>query len=75
MRFWRLEVPFSMPALIWNMMMSMSGGWFFVVASEAISVGNTTVTLRVSAPTSPSPSSRRTSPPSAGRLPRCSWSF
>jgi NitT/TauT family transport system permease protein len=45
MRFWRLEVPFAMPALIWNMMMSMSGGWFFVVASEAISVGNTTVTL------------------------------
>jgi NitT/TauT family transport system permease protein len=44
-RFWRLEVPFSMPALIWNMMMSMSGGWFFVVASEAISVGHTTVTL------------------------------
>jgi len=34
-----------MPPLIWNMMMSMSGGWFFVVASEAISVGNTTVTL------------------------------
>src|SRR5438045_4654644 len=45
MRFWRLEVPFGMPALIWNMMMSMSGGWFFVVAAEAISVGNTTVTL------------------------------
>ena len=45
MRFWKLEVPFAMPALVWNMMMSMSGGWFFVVASEAISVGNTTVTL------------------------------
>src|SRR6185437_1615857 len=45
MRFWRLEVPFAMPSLIWNMMMSMSGGWFFVVASEAISVGHTTVTL------------------------------
>jgi NitT/TauT family transport system permease protein len=45
MRFWRLEVPFAMPALVWNMMMSMSGGWFFVVASEAISVGNTTVNL------------------------------
>jgi len=43
--FWRLEVPFAMPALVWNMMMSMSGGWFFVVASEAISVGHTTVTL------------------------------
>jgi len=45
LRFWRLEVPFAMPALIWNMMMSMSGGWFFVVAAEAISVGHTTVTL------------------------------
>ncbi len=45
MRFWQLEVPFAMPALIWNMMMSMSGGWFFVVASEAISVGNTAVAL------------------------------
>ena len=45
MRFWRLELPFAMPALIWNMMMSMSGGWFFVVAAEAISVGHTTVTL------------------------------
>src|SRR5262245_4477384 len=45
MRFWRLDAPFAMPALIWNMMMSMSGGWFFVVAAEAISVGDTTVTL------------------------------
>src|SRR6478672_6495233 len=45
MRFWRLEVPFAVPGLIWNMMMSMSGGWFFVVASEAISVGKTTITL------------------------------
>ncbi|MBN3765406.1 ABC transporter permease subunit [Burkholderia sp. Ac-20365] len=44
-RFWKLEVPFSMPGLIWNMMMSMSGGWFFVVASEAITVGNHTITL------------------------------
>jgi NitT/TauT family transport system permease protein len=44
-RFWRLDVPFAMPQLIWNMMMSMSGSWFFVVASEAITVGNTTVTL------------------------------
>jgi NitT/TauT family transport system permease protein len=34
-----------MPGLIWNMMMSMSGGWFFVVASEAITVGNQTITL------------------------------
>src|SRR5271163_2864606 len=45
MSFWRLDVPFAMPQLIWNMMMSMSGSWFFVVAAEAISVGNTTITL------------------------------
>src|ERR1700719_475081 len=45
MRFWQLEVPFGMPGLVWNMMMSMSGGWFFVVASESISVGHTTVAL------------------------------
>jgi NitT/TauT family transport system permease protein len=45
MQFWRVEVPFAMPQLIWNMMVSMSGSWFFVVASEAITVGNTTITL------------------------------
>ncbi|MGK6320912.1 ABC transporter permease [Sphingomonas sp. DT-204] len=44
-RFLRLELPFATPALVWNAMMSMSGGWFFVVASEAITVGNTTVAL------------------------------
>ncbi|PVM88386.1 sulfonate ABC transporter permease [Caulobacter radicis] len=44
-RFTRLELPFATPSLVWNVMMSMSGGWFFVVASEAITVGDTTVTL------------------------------
>ncbi|MDY7561084.1 ABC transporter permease subunit [Pseudomonas sp. 10B1] len=44
-KFWKLDVPFAMPGLIWNMMMSMSGGWFFVVASEAITVGDKTITL------------------------------
>jgi len=44
-RFWRLEAPFATPNLIWNAMMSVSGGWFFVVASEAITVGKTAVTL------------------------------
>ena len=44
-RFWRLEVPFAMPGLVWNMMMSMSGGWFFVVASEAIAVGSINIAL------------------------------
>src|SRR5262249_51876381 len=31
--------------LLWNTMMSMSGSWFFVVASEAISVANQNITL------------------------------
>ncbi len=44
-RFIRLDLPFATPALVWNAMMSMSGGWFFVVASEAISVGNTQIML------------------------------
>jgi NitT/TauT family transport system permease protein len=44
-RFWRLELPFAMPGLLWNMMMSMSGGWFFVVASEAISVSGQSIKL------------------------------
>jgi NitT/TauT family transport system permease protein len=44
-RFWRLEVPFAVPGLLWNTMMSMSGGWFFVVASEAISVGDFQIAL------------------------------
>lgn len=44
-RFWKLDVPFAMPGLVWNTMLSMSGGWFFVVASEAVTVGNTTFTL------------------------------
>ena len=44
-KFWQLEAPFAMPGLIWNTMMSMSGGWFFVVASEAITVGDTTISL------------------------------
>ncbi len=37
-RFWKLELPFAMPGLLWNTMMSLSGGWFFVVAAEAVTV-------------------------------------
>ncbi len=44
-KFWQLETPFAVPSLIYNMMMSMSGGWFFVVAAEAITVGDTTIKL------------------------------
>lgn len=44
-RFWKVEVPFSMSGLLWNMMMSMSASWFFVVLSEAISVAHQTIRL------------------------------
>jgi len=40
MRFWKVEVPAGMIGLVWNGMMSFGGGWFFLVASEAISVNN-----------------------------------
>lgn len=44
-RFWKVEVPFSMSGLIWNMMISMSASWFFVVLSEAISVAHQNIRL------------------------------
>jgi NitT/TauT family transport system permease protein len=44
-RFWRLEAPYALPGLVWNAMMSVSGGWFFVVAAEAITVSDRTVLL------------------------------
>jgi NitT/TauT family transport system permease protein len=44
-RFWKIEVPFSMPGLLWNMMMSMSASWFFVVLSEAIAVAHQNIRL------------------------------
>jgi NitT/TauT family transport system permease protein len=44
-RFWKVEVPFSMPSLLWNMMMSMSASWFFVVLSEAIAVAHQDIRL------------------------------
>ncbi|WP_067687425.1 ABC transporter permease [Nocardia jejuensis] len=39
-RFWRMDVPSGMFPLVWNAMMSFGGGWFFLTAAEAISVGN-----------------------------------
>jgi len=44
-RFTRLELPVSALGLIWNGMMSFGGGWFFLAASEAISVLNRQYTL------------------------------
>lgn len=45
MRFWKVEVPSGMISLVWNGMMSFGGGWFFLVASEAISVKDTNYVL------------------------------
>jgi NitT/TauT family transport system permease protein len=39
-RFWRLDVPSGMIPLVWNGMMSFGGAWFFLAASEAITVLN-----------------------------------
>ncbi|HET9647532.1 MAG TPA: ABC transporter permease subunit [Microlunatus sp.] len=39
-RFWKLDVPNGMIPLVWNGMMSFGGGWFFLIASEVISVNN-----------------------------------
>ncbi|OGT44481.1 MAG: sulfonate ABC transporter permease [Gammaproteobacteria bacterium RIFCSPHIGHO2_12_FULL_37_34] len=44
-RFWRIEVPYATPGLLWNTMASMSAGWFFVVAAEAITVSNQDILL------------------------------
>ncbi|HQZ87842.1 MAG TPA: ABC transporter permease subunit [Gammaproteobacteria bacterium] len=44
-RFWKIEVPYAIPGLLWNTMVSISAGWFFVVASEAISVSNQNIML------------------------------
>ncbi|WP_235010335.1 ABC transporter permease subunit [Mycobacterium sp. 3519A] len=39
-RFWRIDAPSGMIPLVWNGMMSFGGGWFFLTASEALSVNN-----------------------------------
>ncbi|MFE4974140.1 ABC transporter permease [Kitasatospora sp. NPDC056651] len=40
MRFWKVELPSGMIGLVWNGMLGFGGGWFFLVASEAITVDN-----------------------------------
>ena len=39
-RFWQLELPQAAIGLIWNSMMSMAGGWFFLMACEMFVLGN-----------------------------------
>ena len=44
-KFWRIEMPYSVPGLLWNTMVSQSAAWFALVATEAIPVGNENVML------------------------------
>lgn len=40
LRFKAVELPFAAIGLLWNSMMSWSGGWFFLMAAEIFNVGN-----------------------------------
>jgi NitT/TauT family transport system permease protein len=44
-RFWRLDVPSGLIPMVWNGMMSFGGAWFFLTASEAITVGGNSYAL------------------------------
>ncbi len=44
-RFWTIDVPGGAIGLVWNGMMSFGGSWFFLTASELITVKGTTYTL------------------------------
>ena len=39
-RFYKLELPFAAQGLIYNCMVSMAGGWFFLTINEAFTLGN-----------------------------------
>ena len=39
-RFWTVEVSSSVIGLVWNSMMSMAGGWFFLTVNEAFTLGD-----------------------------------
>ena len=39
-RFAQLDLPFSTIGLVWNSMMSVAGGWFFLMACEMFVLGN-----------------------------------
>ena len=44
-KFWHMEVPYALPGLVWNSMLSLSAGWFFIVASEAIVIDSQSIQL------------------------------
>lgn len=44
-RYWQIEIPHALPNVIWNSILSLSAGWFFVVASESITIASHHVML------------------------------
>ena len=44
-KFWHIELPYAMPGLLWNTMVSQSAAWFALVGTEAIAVGSKSVML------------------------------
>lgn len=44
-KFWRLDVPCTIPSLVWSAMTSMAGGWFVLIYSETMTVGPTRVVM------------------------------
>ncbi|MEO6803943.1 MAG: ABC transporter permease subunit [Granulicella sp.] len=39
-RFWQLELPYGTIGLVWNSMISVAGGWFFLMACEMFVLGD-----------------------------------
>lgn len=39
-RFWQMELPYAAIGLIWNSIISVAGGWFFLMACEMFVLGN-----------------------------------
>ena len=44
-RFWTLELPSGVVGLVWNSVMSVAGGWFFLMQTESFTLSNRNFTL------------------------------
>lgn len=43
--FLRLEIPYSMSGIVWNSMLSVAGGWFFLTVCESYTLGDQSYNL------------------------------
>jgi len=44
-RFWTVELPSGVVGLVWNSVMSVAGGWFFLMQTESFTLSNRNFTL------------------------------